>query len=440
MKKINGFIPLLLLLVFASCKKVDIAFGTEFIDTDNSQIIKVDSFGVDLSTVLLDSFATSALGSGLVGSYTDPLFGSVTSKNYFDVIPAAYADQYQNTSFDSIQIIGKINKNYYGDTTKQIALNVFRLQEAIVPPNAGSILYNVDNFLTYPTPIGTRNVVIRPNNTDTFAVRLDDVFGKEILGMLQRKSDTVKNSTMFLDYCKGFCISTTTTNAMVFGFKDSIILRLNYKKAGLYLENKNVEFTISNSQHSFNNITANRTGTALQALNPLVKEISSLQPGFNNMAFSQPISSILAKLRFPTAKEILKLPSYKKLLKAQLIIRPVQNTYTTPYLLPPQLRLARTTQLNQIGTDLTAIGSSGAAEVQYGNLVIDYIYGKDTYYNYDVTSYLGEVIATDGYTQNGLLLLPAAPDYQTKFNRVAIGNRNNSLGKVELQIFYVAVQ
>lgn len=442
MKKITSIIPLLLLLIITSCKKVDIAFGTEFIDVDNTQIIKIDSFGVDMSTVLIDSFATSALGVGLVGSYADPLFGTIQAKNYFDVLPNAYTDEYQNTTFDSVQIIGKLNKNFYGDSSKPVTLNVYRLQEPIVAPNGGTTIYNVDNYATYPTPLGSNSKIISPNTTDTFFVRLSDAFGKELLGMLQRKSDTVKNSTIFLDYCKGFCIASTANAGMIFGFTDSIKLRLNYKQDGLFKVNKYVDFIISNNQHSFNNITANRTNPSspLQALNSLNKEIASTNSSFNNMAFSQPISSVMAKLKFPSAREILKLPNYKKLLKAQLIIRPIQGSYTAPFTLPPQLRLARTTQLNQIGADLTTVVTSGSAETQYGNLSIDYLYGKDTYYTYDVTAYINEVMATEGYTQNGLLVLPPSPAYETMFNRVAIGNRYNTLGKIELQIFYVAVQ
>jgi hypothetical protein len=72
--------------------------------------------------------------------------------------------------------------------------------------------------------------------------------------------------------------------------------------------------------------------------------------------------------------------------------------------------------------------------------VVDYLYGKDTYYTYDVTSYMNEVIATDGFTQNGLLVLPPSPDAETTLNKVVIANQNNPEQKMQLQIYYVTVQ
>ena len=77
-KKIaNPFVALFLLMMMfwgASCKKADIKFGQEFLDNNVTQIFKVDSFGVDLSTVYLDSFITSAKGTVLLGAYKDPDF------------------------------------------------------------------------------------------------------------------------------------------------------------------------------------------------------------------------------------------------------------------------------------------------------------------------------------------------------------------------------
>jgi hypothetical protein len=437
MKRINC-LPLFVLLVFASCKKVDITFGTEFIDTDYTQLVKVDSFGVELSSINIDSFVTSGLGTALIGSYTDPVFGKITARTYLQVSPIAYSDIYQNTIFDSLTLIGKANGNYYGDTTQALRINVARLAEDIVPPTTGTVLYNVNTFTTYSSLLGSKDVFVRPNAGDTFSIRISDALGNELLGMMQRKSDTIKTSTVFLNYFKGLCLSGSSSNAMILGISDSIKLRLHYKQSGLFVQNKTVDFAIANTSLQFNNITVDRTGTPLQNLNTVNNQISSNLT--NHVAYSQPTSSVMLKMRFPTVKEILKFNNYKKMLKAQLVIRPAIGSYSSLYSLPPQLRLSRTTQLNQLGEDLTATSSSGASETQYGNLVVDYLYGKDTYYTYDVTSYIQEVMATEGYTQNGLLLLTQSPASNNAFNRIVVGDRNNGEARIELQVFYVTVQ
>ena len=83
----------------ASCKKADIKFGDEFLDNDITQIYKTDSFGVNLSTVYLDSFITSAKGTVLLGGYDDAKFGKITTQSYFDLTPPSYdANEFANTS------------------------------------------------------------------------------------------------------------------------------------------------------------------------------------------------------------------------------------------------------------------------------------------------------------------------------------------------------
>lgn len=417
---------------------MDVAFGAEFLDNENTQIIRVDSFGVTLSTVYVDSFITSGKNVALVGGYKDPFTGTIAASSYMQVALANYQDVFQNTSYDSLILIAKPNKYYYGDSTKPIQINISRLAETIEPPNGGTVLYNVNSFSTLPILLGSKTIQIRPLAQDSFVIRLSDALGQEFLSMLQRKSDTMKINTVFLDYFKGLLISSPTNNAMIFGFSDSVKLRLCYKQQGLYLENKTVDFTISNNNLQFNSIKVDRAGTALQNIGPTNKEINSIAT--NNVSFSQYFSSVVAKLRFPSIKEILKFSNYKKILKAQLIIKPALNSYSFVYALPTQLRLARTTQLNLIGNDITYVTTGGNAATQTGSLVVDYLYGKGTYYTYDVTSYMNEVIATDGFTQNGLLVLPPSPDAETTLNKVVIANQNNPEQKMQLQIYYVTVQ
>jgi hypothetical protein len=106
--------------------------------------------------------------------------------------------------------------------------------------------------------------------------------------------------------------------------------------------------------------------------------------------------------------------------------------------LPPQLRLSTTTQLNQIGSDVLVV-TNGAATEQYGSLYLDGLYGQDTNYSYDLTSYMKTLIADGTINQNGLLLLPPSPALETQFNRVAVGNSSNKNSQLQLVLIYAAV-
>ena len=131
-KKIQLFFLLVLSFAWFACKKVDIQFGTQFIDNDYTQIIKVDSFTADVSTVYVDSFITSSKGVTILGGFTDPVFGKVKVDDYFEVVPPTYVDSFSTTTYDSLALIFVPDKSYYGDTTQKVHVEVNRLAEPIV--------------------------------------------------------------------------------------------------------------------------------------------------------------------------------------------------------------------------------------------------------------------------------------------------------------------
>ncbi len=443
--KMQQKFPLLILLSLIigaiACKKVDVQFGNDFVDGSNTQIIKVDTFSAELSTVYVDSFITSGKGTTLIGGYYDSIFGRVATQTYFQITPPTFEDIYDNATFDSLTLILKLNKSYYGDTTKPVHIDVSRVSDKIEPFDNGFNLYNVDKFNVDPTILGSKDVIINPNQTDTIFIKLNAALGQELLNKFISKSDTIKTSDVFLNYFKGLRISSNASSQLIFGCKDSVRMRIQYKKKGLYLENKNIDFTLNNSNLHFTNISVDRTVGRPDLKNlPTLKEIDSRSTG--NAAYGQAAAGSIIKLKFKSIRELLKAPNFAKILSARLIIRPVGGTYDRNFYLPPQLRLSTTTALNQIGTDLTAIGANGSPVVQYGNLFIDYGLGVNTAYSYDVTNYIKFAITDAVDNRNGLLLVPPTSGYETNFSRVVIGSRLNNIpnSKIELQIFYAAVQ
>ncbi|MFX8899283.1 hypothetical protein ABTN01_19350, partial [Acinetobacter baumannii] len=89
----------------------------------------------------------------------------------------------------------------------------------------------------------------KPYSTDTIAIRVSYALGKELLGMLQRGSDTIKTSSVFLDYFKGLRLGSNNTNSIVLNCVDSVKLFLNYRKNDIYTTSLKVDFNISNTAH-----------------------------------------------------------------------------------------------------------------------------------------------------------------------------------------------
>ena len=382
----------------------------------------------------------------MVGAYTDPVFGQIQSESYFEVVPPAYAqssiyiDSFRATTFDSLAIILKPDGSYVGDTTKPLHVEVNRLAESIIPyDNSILDLYNTRSFAAQSQPIGTKNFLARPKTGESIIIRLDDNVGKELLKKFQDPNDgDVRSNDAFLQYLYGLRLSAGAGSQLILGTMDSAIVRLYYKKPGLYLENRILDFTLANKAHHFNHITVNRSGTVLKDI-ATARQVNST--AMNNTAYTLYAAGVMAKIRFPSIRDVLKLPNFAKVLKATLLIRPLRGTYGPgSYTLPPEMRLSFTTQLNQIGSDLSTLDNSGVGVTQTGGLQIDNLYGESTDYAYDVTAYIKSIMADGTVNGNGLLVIPPSPALVTQFGRLIMGNRDNTNGKMELLIVYAAIQ
>jgi hypothetical protein len=108
---------------------------------------------------------------------------------------------------------------------------------------------------------------------------------------------------------------------------------------------------------------------------------------------------------------------------------------------PPQLMASSTNINNQLGGSLAVSGATGTQSVQYGDLKVDWTYGEDTYYTYDVTGYVEQQLAITADNTNGLIFLPPSPAYNNSFNRLVVGDPQNAKGKnIQLKIYYISVQ
>lgn len=439
MPKFISFVLLLLLSSFwFSCKKVDIKFGEQFLDNGYTQIMKIDTFNADLSTIRVDSFPTSSSGATLLGTYTDPYFGKITSQCYSEMIPPFYEGPYTNTFFDSICLIMVPNRVFYGDSTQPVQVNVHKVTQIINGYEDNPLqINNVREFPVDPVPLGSASVLVNPLRRDSIKIRLSDAFGIELLNKLADPNDNdMRTSSAFIKYFNGIRVSTSNNGTFAFGCKDSLVIRLYYKQSQLFLNSKKYDISIGAKFHHYNQISVDRNGSALQDLNNNRELHSSLT---GNAAYTSYVGGAMARVRFNSVRDILKLPNYAKLLRATLIVRPLRGSYSPSFALPPLLRMASTNVNNQIGFDLFFV-NNGTAVTQYGNLTLDYLYGENTNYFYDVTDYVGTLVKEPTLSNPGMLMLPPSPSLETSFNRLAVGNRLNNNGKTELILVYAAVK
>ena len=426
-----------LLFFISSCEKQNITFGSDFVDNSITNIVLVDTTTVDIATIQVDSSISSNTNTILAGKFADAQFGTINAQSFLQLgLPVASYDIPDGSVFDSIEVVMRLNKSFYGDTLATYNLSVYQLNDPITYPANQFGFYNTNTRTYNSTALGSNQWTIQPGIRDTLSIRLANSLGLDLFNKLQAKDPTVTSIGEFINYFKGLAIAGGSNNNLLVGFSDSLTMRLHYHKPAVFEQTAVISFGINQANYQFNNITVDRTGKATAGL-AASRILPSTQT--NNMGFAQYITGSMVKIRFPYIRDLYLLPNFIKIIKAQLIIKPVQNSFTGIYRLPPYLRLAVTDQYNLIGANLSLASSASASNVQYGNLYIDNLYGTSTEYTYDVTSYLQAQIATSLNNQNGLLILP--PNPTAIFNRVLIANGvNNAAVKTVVKIYYASVK
>mgnify|MGYP000609075737 CR=1 FL=1 len=246
---------------------------------------------------------TNNKGVGLTGICKDPRFGTVTAKSFLEIAPPTFSDTFSNSMFDSLELVLYLNKTFYGDTTKPVTIAVQQLLENIKYQKGESSLYNTTSFVADTKALGSKTLLVSPGRDTSISIRLSDALGSEWLSKLAAADDAIKTAAAFRDYFKGICIAPSGDDGILFAFKDSIAVKLHFHQNEIYPEEKQVVFNISNEAYQFNNISADRSGTAISTLNANNEEISSSKTG--NAAYSQYITGVVAKLRFPYLRNLL---------------------------------------------------------------------------------------------------------------------------------------
>jgi hypothetical protein len=433
-------LPFLFVIAIFGCTKPQIAFQNIGNSNNTPNVVTIDTFAVQVSTVFLDSFTTSGTKAQLLGRYIDPFFGTITSQSYTDIGTPSPLPTITNYSvYDSIQLIMRIDRTFYGDTTKVQRFLVSQLTQVMDFPYTQTAFYSNNSIPYDPTILGSTDVRINPTAGlttqrigDTIKIKMPNSMGAQLFDLLYRQPDTIKNAAIFRGYFKGLTVyPDINLPGAVYGFKDTMMLRLFYHDPGVVVTQESTDFSVVNQYSQFNQITADRIGTPTEKITRLTPELQSTASG--NQAFLQPITSLYVKLLFPTIGNLAGYPDYLAVMKATLEIKPVQGTYSPIYNLPPLVNLSITGEGNTIGPQLP----SGS-----GSLSIDYLYGTNTNYSYDITAYVQSAIAqgAPNNAKNGLIVVTPAALFNTTFNRAVIGNSYNTQNsnQISLKIYYAS--
>ena len=421
-----------------SCTRKDIQFGT-VPENNYTNLVYIDTVAVQLSTLLVDSFATNGDTSLLTGRYKDPYLGTVSAKSFFQMtVPTSVPEIPASAKFDSLTFIFHPNDYYYGDTSRAQTIYINELADAI-GYSYNSKLYNTSNIAVKPTPLGSKKMRIDPRGFDSVSIRLNDEKGLELFTKLQQSSTDITTENDFLNYFHGISIAIanddTTAIYGMNGAAGSMVMRVHYHTTIPYPEAHYIDFTSLANSYSFNQVLTNRTGTGLVPGTAGITEINSALT--NNLAFTQPGSGLYLKMIFPSLRGILNNTSYIKLLKAELIIRPVPLSFDkNKYILPSSLYLTQTDGSNIEGN---AVRDSTGLNVLFATPVIDDIYGENNYYRLNITSYINQLLTTTG-TEDAGFFIKTNSAFSRSVDRLIVNNSlhsNNQVSQLVLSVMII---
>jgi hypothetical protein len=428
------FIPAVFVLgtiSLGSCTKTnEFTIGENFVESQTRLQI-VDTFKVDMSTILYDSIVTSSMKIAYVGQYEDNVFGSIDCKSYFDLAYESFSDIEDKAVFDSAAFILQYTDNNFGDTTSTMSISIHKLTENIAP-YLKTYLFNTSSFAYEPQAIGTVSFIPEPHSsTDTAVMIPVNALGEELFNLIRNKDEKVSSQEWFTDYLKGFVLtSATADNKALIGFKataDYLFLRIYYHIKNLDPEKKEITVKMGDVSHQFNNVKYDFTNTSLYNIKNEKNQVPSTETG--NHAFMQGMIGLLPKFRFPSLQNILAAQRWK-VLKAELIFQPVLSSYDI-FSLPDSLYIYGTDKENT----RTVLRDSESKELM-ASFEYDKNYAEDTKYTFNITSFIINELA-DSYVdyEHGLIIGLNQDKLESSFDRLVIEGKNPP---VKLRLYYLS--
>ena len=427
---------LVLILLVASCDKVDITFGASASATDPN-ITYFDNYKTDIATYKLDSFATSDHSVFSAGYHTDPVFGVVKAGSFAQIdLPASnpLLNVTETIVFDSLQLLIKPSGAFYGDSALPVKFAVYRLNENIKRADGSDYYYNTSSFNYNPVPIGQQTVSLYGKSGTDVSVKLSDALGQELLAKFKTNDFDITTQENFINYFKGVYITTnsTVTNSLVY-FTDSVLVRLNYHQNGVTPVAKTIDFTYEKTKQ-FNTISFRHTNSNFAAfITNKTQVIPSTSTG--NQCFLNSNLSASIKISFPTLLSLKELHPYIKVVKAILVIRPDPASASYPYSLPSTLDLYGTDASNEL---LSGIYDAGNTSLQTGNLVTDYLYNENTYYSFDITQFINTKISEGQASTSALLLHTSLSSTEGGLQRLIVNDQNNNR-PIQLKLYVLGL-
>lgn len=445
---------------FMSCKDPN-EVGSSLLK-ENSNTTFIDTFSIETDVVfypenLLSNKATSIL----VGNITDPNFGKISAKSFFQLrLSEENIPIEENVTVDSVIFflpykvnayrytkIGATSQGSYahaqfvGDTTKSQTLSVHELTEALTDQDYtihDAVNYNTTSLGNVTTTHNPTTGYVTGQKNPTLQIPLDKNLGTRLLNLA--RNGTHDN---FLANFNGFALVADDNDASIINF-DHIS---NIPRMAVYVyyrtaENENYyfRFYVSNESQNFNQIKSDRSSAMINPLQNTGDKIST--KNLNNFGYLQSGTGIHTQLNIPYLKKFIEENPLISIDKAELILQVEEVDATYGYENGPTPTLSLKDVKNnaivtnddgatvQIPNDLSTGGTPSYA-FSYNPITQNY--------TLPLTSYVQQ-LSLQKEELESLIIAPSLNATRMNYSRFYDNNSTNGDKAMKLRIYYTKVQ
>lgn len=420
--------------MLTSCNSDSFMMGNNYLDSEVRAVL-IDTCTVRMTTVPIDSVATSGKNLLLMGSYSDTTQGKLKCTSYISfAAPSSQTFPVRDAAlhFDSLELRFRLNGTFMGDTTKYHKFYIHRLSNVIEVPENEKFYSNWSRPYD-ATPLTSFKFKPKPKGGEFIGVRLPDAMGADIFQKILDDDETiVDNVDGFLEYFKGFALTGEDGNNAILGAQlndSSMVLRIHYHYSTYQKFTGKIDIK-PKADRCFYGLKADRTGTIFEDLK--TEEMPSAKTG--HCVLVQALTASYVKIEIPYLNKILELGDFGAIVDAHLYFYPVYGTYSDAVPLPKDLSMYISDENN---VSVSAITTYSGDELQTGNLTVDDNFNENTYYSYDITSFLKDQLGAFGIYSRNLQLIVPNSSLPTTLTTLVAGDSDHPKNRVKLKISYI---
>ena len=281
-------------------------------------------------------------------------------------------------------------------------------------------LYNCTVWPTEDTPLSSFTYRPRPGEKRVHEIRLPDEWGQQLLDDLVNEEEYLESQEDFKRHFPGLAFVPDESVQCISGFQvgdSSMCLVLHYQEISEQREEKQLTFSV-NMDYAYTGIKHDCSNTILSDV-PSGIENYVHSTDLGHRAYMQGLTGYYNQLEFPYLNDLQDAGQIVSIESATLYLYPLEGSYNKTNQLPSDIRLYITDENNVL--EDYVYGSDGVT-VQTGNLTVDDVFGRDTYYSFDLTEFIRNNFDTWGMNRQKLLMNMPSDDAASTFNQVIFSN------------------